>query len=203
MKKWIKSNIKSICLYGAIFLILIPTIVYLLSYIPLLPIGGNNDWAGFWGGYLGSVIGAFVAIFVMQQTIENEKTVRKEDRKHEFLSNIMELNAEFAAQINKSNCNLLRFHETGENQWNYEAVYELNEVSKLENILQIKILSLQGHQYDFLEELLNEIIKVGKETHILHQVNVKTFEELKEESDKISEHLSRLMELTAKFIMEN
>ena len=97
MKKWIKSNIKSICLYGAIFLILIPTIVYLLSYIPLLPIGGNNDWAGFWGGYLGSVIGAFVAIFVMQQTIENEKTVRKEDRKHEFLSNIMELPAEFAA----------------------------------------------------------------------------------------------------------
>ena len=65
------------------------------------------------------------------------KTVRKEDRKHEFLSNIMELTAEFAAQINKSNCNLLRFHETGENQWNYEAVYELNEVSKLENILQI------------------------------------------------------------------
>ena len=32
MKKWIKSNIKSICLYGAIFLILIPIFAYILFY---------------------------------------------------------------------------------------------------------------------------------------------------------------------------
>ena len=116
VKRLIKEN-KGLLFFGVIiFLFIVPIAIYILSSVPLFPVGGNNDWAGFWGGYLGAIIGAFVAIFVMKQTIENEKETRKEERQEKFLIDIVELIAEFAAQVNRSNTNLLRFYYTGEEQ---------------------------------------------------------------------------------------
>lgn len=201
MKKLIKENMKWICFLGGTFLIVIPIIIYLLSSVPLLPTGGNNDWAGFWGGYLGAVIGAFVAIFVMEQTIKNEKNVRKEEREEEFLSDIIELIAEFAAQVNKSNCNLLRFHATGQSEWNYEAVYGMTEVAKLANILYIKMKSNQGKQYIFIKCLLDKVLEVEKETETLHEVNVKDIEMLYKQADEVNEHLSEMMEQAMEFVV--
>lgn len=194
MKRLIKEN-KGLLFFGVIiFLFIVPIAIYILSSVPLFPVGGNNDWAGFWGGYLGAIIGAFVAIFVMKQTIENEKETRKEERQEKFLIDIVELIAEFAAQVNRSNTNLLRFYYTGEEQWNFEAVYGMNEVTKLENILVIKMLSYQEEKHSSAENLLQEILNIGQETMHLHEVKVNTFQELKKEVDDISAHLKELMQ---------
>lgn len=203
MKELIEKNRGWLFLFGVIFLIIVPIVIYLLSSVPIFPIGGNNDWAGFWGGYLGAIIGAFVAILVMKQTIENEKATRREERQEKFLSDIVETVAGFAAQVNRSNSDLLRFHATGEEQWNYEAVYGMNEVTKLENILVIKILSNRDQKKDSIESLLGEILNIAKETEELHKVNANTFQELKKEADKISEHLSDLMRQAGEFVIKN
>lgn len=69
--------------------IFVPCIVYALSSIPLLPIGGNNDWAGFWGGYLGSLIGAMVTLFVFGETIKNEGVTRKEEHRIQVIPSLI------------------------------------------------------------------------------------------------------------------
>lgn len=199
MSMWIREHKKII----AVVVILVPATVYVLSAIPFLPIGGNNDWAGFWGGYLGAIIGALVAIYVMRKTLENEKNRRKEEEKERFLTEICELVAEYCAQTNQSNCHLLRYHQTGEDKWNYEALYTKCEATKLENILQIKLLSSKAHSYSLSDKLLNLILKVGKITDHLHEITVNNFEELEKEADGVSEELSNLMELTYIFMSEN
>lgn len=203
MWEWIRENKKIMCRMAIGIFVGIPLVVYGLSVLPVFPVGGNNDWAGFWGGYLGAIVGACVAIYVMRKTLENEEKRRREEQKERFLSEIAELVAGFAAQINKSNSHLLRFHSTGDNKWNYEALYELNEVTKVEHLLQIKLISQKASSYELQNELLNEILNVGKATQNLHAVNVKSFKELKKEADMVTDRLSSLMELTAKFIMFN
>lgn len=53
----------------------------------MLPVTGENDWAGFWGGYIGSIIGGLITLFVMKYTIEseNEKGKRQEARENSIL----------------------------------------------------------------------------------------------------------------------
>lgn len=181
---------------------IIPIIIYLLSVTMLLPSGGN-DWAGFWGGYLGAIIGALVAIYVMRKTLENERDQRREERKEKLLTEICELVAEYCALTNESNSHLLRFHQTGESEWNYEALYKKCEATKLENILQIKLLSREAHSYNLRKELLDSILKVGEITDQLHDVTVSTFEELAKEANQVSEELANLMKAVYTFISEN
>lgn len=47
MKSWIKENKSWLLPTGLLSIVGVPFAIYLLSSIPLLPIGGNNDWAGF------------------------------------------------------------------------------------------------------------------------------------------------------------
>ena len=203
MWKWMRKNKGFVWKTMAFILVVIPLIVYALTVLPVFPAGVNNDWAGFWGGYLGAIVGACVAIFVMQKTIAYERSVREVEEKRKFLDEITEKIAQFSASVNKSNSYLLRFHETGEPEWNYEAVYILNDVTRLESVLQIKLLSKQEDEYCGLAELHQEIIKVGEATKLLHQVHVNTFEDLKKEADDVSEQLAYLMEMTAKVVMNN
>lgn len=193
------KNYKWLCIFA---FIVTPIIIYLLSVPALLPSGGN-DWAGFWGGYLGAIIGAIVAIYVMRKTLENESNRRKEEERERFFSEICELVAEYCFQINESNCHLLCFHQTGEPEWNYEALYTKGEATKIEHILQIKLLSRKVHSYNLSTELLESILEVGKSMDKLHDVTVNSFEELAREADKLSEKLSNLMELVYRFISEN
>lgn len=82
-----------------------------------------------------------------------------------------------------------------------EAVYGMNEVTKLENILTIKMLSYQGEKYGLTENLLEEIVKIGEETMHLHEVKVNTFQELKKEADDISDHLKELMREAGEYVI--
>ena len=70
----------------------------------------------------------------------------------------------------------------------------MNEVTKLENILVIKMLSYQEEKHSSAENLLQEILNIGQETMHLHEVKVNTFQELKKEVDDISAHLKELMQ---------
>lgn len=203
MKSWIKENKTWLLPTGLLSFAGVPIVIYLLSSIPLLPIGGNNDWAGFWGGYLGAIIGAFVAIFVMKSTIDYERDIRQRDEKIRFLNEVSVTVAELAAKINKSNCDLLRFHKTGKEDWNYEAVYGLSEATKIESILQIKLLSQQENKYIGVIELNNKIREIANATVLLHEVNVQSFDELESESEDVSNKLSELLTVTYTFVMNN
>ena len=68
--------------------IIIPSATYALSTIPVLPMGGNNDWAGFWGGYLGAIVGGVITLYVMfksfQDSRENQERVLEIERLKEI-----------------------------------------------------------------------------------------------------------------------
>jgi len=203
MKKWIGTNIKSKIIFGGLIFLIVPIVVYFLSTLPIFPVGGNNDWAGFWGGYLGAIMGAFVAIYVMKQTINIEKMTRKENERNQFLNEITETIAELCTRINKSNSDLLRFHNTGEEKWNYEALYGLNEVTKQVSVLQIKLLSRAENDFEKLDELHKKIVSLDNDVTLLHKTKFDNFDVLKKDADKISEHLSELMSVVANFVMIN
>ena len=192
---WIKNKFVIILALAA------PFLVYVMTVIPFLPVGANNYWAGFWGGYLGAIIGAFIAVYVMKKTISNERTMQEREEKREFLIQIVDMAAEFSSEINRSNSELLRFHRTGNEASNYEAVYHMTEVSKMESVLQIRLLA--NDNMKFSDELLTQILGVGKETEELHQAKVNSVEELEKLADKVGEELKVLMELAFKFYKEN
>ena len=99
MKKWIKGNKKlAIILFVGLF-VGVPVIVYLLSVIPFLPIGGNNDWAGFWGGYLGAIIGGLITLYVLSKTIEDNRKNQERDKKVEYCNYLVEQCAEYCEAL--------------------------------------------------------------------------------------------------------
>lgn len=207
MKKYWKELVLAIF---TVTIIIPLTIAFMLSF-RFINTDTTNEWIGFWGGYLGSIIGALVAIYVMRKTIENEKSLREEDERERFFVELCELIAEYCVKINESNCHLLRFHahsqdaknkDEGE-KWNYEAVYSMGEATKIEYILQIKLLSYKANSYKLRDELLDSIIESWKHTEHLHQVKVDNYEELEKEADELSDNLADLMELTYIFISEN
>ena len=63
-----------------IFFAGIPSLIYILSSVPIFPVGGNNDWAGFWGGYIGAIIGGLVTLIGIDLTIRNTEDNRKKDK---------------------------------------------------------------------------------------------------------------------------
>lgn len=80
--KWVKKYPKIVI---ALVIIGIPIIVYLLSIVPLLPAGKNNDWAGFWGGYVGAIIGGGCTVIGVYWTIIYTQENFKEDVRNRSL----------------------------------------------------------------------------------------------------------------------
>ncbi|GEM_PF-5188010 len=79
MIKWIMENKIKVILCVILLLVVVPTVIYFLSTLPVLPPGGNNDWAGFWGGYLGAIVGGLFTLIVLLYTVSyNEKDKRLE-----------------------------------------------------------------------------------------------------------------------------
>jgi len=74
--KTIKKNKKWIWVFAAG----IPGLIYILSSVPIFPVGGNNDWAGFWGGYIGAIIGGLVTLKGIDLTIKNAEDNGKKDK---------------------------------------------------------------------------------------------------------------------------
>lgn len=96
MIKWIKEN-KRKTIFGAIaILVVVPLIIYLLSTLPILPSGDNNDWAGFWGGYLGSMIGSIIALYILFKTLAEERKRQRRQERLSYCDYIVERIAEFS-----------------------------------------------------------------------------------------------------------
>ena len=79
----IKNNIvwkKTACvIFIAIFLFVVPFIVYYLLKIPVFAMHINNDWVGFFGSYMGALIGAAITLAGVKMTINHENKVRNEE----------------------------------------------------------------------------------------------------------------------------
>jgi|GEM_PF-6070133 len=88
MKKWLRQNKSSAIIFGFLIIVIFPFIIYLLSSIPILPVGGNNDWAGFWGGYIGSILGGIIALYVMFESLDRERNNQIMMIKNEECKNI-------------------------------------------------------------------------------------------------------------------
>lgn len=95
MREWILSHKKVIGVLSIVFLIGVPIMVYGLSVIPVFPVGGNNDWAGFWGGYLGAILGVIGSIFIMNGTLKEERKKQEEEKKIQYCNYIVENIASF------------------------------------------------------------------------------------------------------------
>lgn len=81
MRQWLSKKKTSLLVCGGIIFIVIPLLVYILSTVPLFPVGGNNDWSGFWGGYIGSIIGGIITLYVMFESMKKEKENQQERTK--------------------------------------------------------------------------------------------------------------------------
>lgn len=79
---WIKTVL---VIFMAIFLFVIPFIVYYLLKIPAFAMYINNDWIGFFGSYMGALIGAVITLVGVKMTINHENKVRNE----EYIKRIM------------------------------------------------------------------------------------------------------------------
>ena len=95
MKKWIKENKKGIVISGISIMILFPLMIYFLSSLPIFPVGGNNDWAGFWGGYLGAILGGIITLYVLFATLNDNKNIQLRNEKIEFFNNLVDMTAEY------------------------------------------------------------------------------------------------------------
>lgn len=96
MIKWINENKGKVIFGVIIILIVVPLIIYLLSTLPVLPQGGNNDWAGFWGGYLGSMIGSIIALYILFKTLAEERKRQRRQERLNYCDYIVERIAEFS-----------------------------------------------------------------------------------------------------------
>lgn len=79
IKEWIGKNKKLAKKIALWVLVIIPLIIYGLSTIPIFPVGGNNDWAGFWGGYLGAIISSLTTIAGVYLTLLDDRKKRKHE----------------------------------------------------------------------------------------------------------------------------
>lgn len=75
MKEYIRKNYKVILL----IFVLVPILIYVVSVLPIIPSGGNNDWAGFWGGYIGAIIGGVITWKSVEKTIEYETKMKNSE----------------------------------------------------------------------------------------------------------------------------
>lgn len=99
MAEWAKENKMSLTVVGIVIFIIVPLILYLLSIVPLLPSGANNDWAGFWGGYMGAIIGGLITLFVLFKTLDDNKKLQQRDEKINFLSTLGDLVADYITML--------------------------------------------------------------------------------------------------------
>lgn len=154
-KKWVSI--------GTVIIIFIPMCVYLLTTIPLLPAGGNNDWAGFWGGYIGAIIGGIITLLVLYYTLKDEKEnlaktlefeknkIEEEDKKR-FNNELLNCLVEYHVLMNGLYGDFKDMH--GSEAYD-SKIYKSTVLSKL---IKIKLKSkMEDESYFYIAELLKSL----------------------------------------------
>lgn len=203
MKKDTLTKTVSLLLVAVIILIILPLIIAAMMNFTLIVTDTSNAWIGFWESYLGAIVGAFVAIYVMKKTIHYESAKQMMTEKNQFLDDLTKEIGEYVSQINRCNCDLIRFHSEGLNKqdWNYEAMYGLNRAHAMESLLQIRLCSRR----DILEvkEMQAAIVSIFQDTTDFHQKKYTSLDELKSDANKIGYKLEELLAKTAEFVSLN
>lgn len=165
MKQWIRHNKNGLFLVSIVVLIGVPIIVYLLSSIPLLPIGGNNDWAGFWGGYLGAIIGGSITLYVLFKTMQENRWSQSRQEKIDFCNYIAEMIGRICRQINERDIFVLKYLTNsvgGDKSDIYRAMLANNQASELMQTCSVNLISrIDNPLYKNVKELMDEVERMS------------------------------------------
>jgi hypothetical protein len=212
--EWIKLNIKKLIIAGVIMVIIIPSATYALSTIPVLPMGGNNDWAGFWGGYLGAIVGGVITLYVMfksfQDSRENQERVLEIERlkeikkeKIQFCNYIVEQFAILKENTNWLIAETVEYTKTGDLEIRNRARESNRKEMRIESIISIQLsIREKDSNYFGIGELRNSIgllmhmlYHISKcseiEPNMLHKINHDKINELKKSIFKDMEDIER------------
>lgn len=210
---WVKENKTWLIKISLMIIFVIPFGVYALSSIPLFPIGGNNDWAGFWGGYLGAIIGGIITLLIFRSTIRHENDIREEDRKIEFSKELIKLSSQYSFDVAKS-INISHeyaVHPIEENNVKmneaiHSATRTLQELGLFILVYEKKypILSQIDKEYDeagALFKAFTECIRKNAED-IFGSDNEELRDTIQEKSDEVYDKINRIYKIVANIINE-
>lgn len=105
----------------------------------MLPVTGENDWAGFWGGYIGSIIGGLITLFVMKYTIESENEKGKRQKKIQYFNDVIKISAEFFETIGNLAMKMTRYMSTPTNEKYEQSLEENNRGARISIILELML----------------------------------------------------------------
>lgn len=169
MREWVKQNKGKLIGIGFVVFVLIPGISYALSTVPLLPIGGNNDWAGFWGGYFGAIFGGLITLYVMFESMEESRYVfRKtlqvekenigEERKKRFNDELLEQIVNYYVTIS------LMLVKLGSSDKSEKLLEEAKNCLVAVELIKIKLSSKTDNpEYLYTKELLDDVKNADKQ----------------------------------------
>ncbi len=135
-------------------LVLIPLMVYVLSEVSVLPVCGNNDWAGFWSGYLGSILGGLITLFVMKYTLINEKEARKREEKINFFNQIISVSSGLSQAVGNL-CRYVTRSQVSINNDILDRIFETNNEAAKYSIELEALLETRKDSYNVDEILAN------------------------------------------------
>lgn len=196
--KLVGKRVKWLALIIFMIFIVIPVIIYLLSTVPMFPVGGNNDWAGFWGGYIGALVGGIITLYVMQGTIESEKELRRREEKIDFFNNIIHLSAEMSSLTGDLCICMSRDKIENKNDLHERSLVLSNAVSRLFNEIRVLLETRKTiYDVDSLIIILDEIYTIETRYMDLYEDSVRvkfTDRGLEREKDSLKRKLNDLLE---------
>ena len=168
MKKWIKENKKGIVISGISIMILFPLMIYFLSSLPIFPVGGNNDWAGFWGGYLGAIIGGIITLYVLFATLNDNKKIQLRNEKIDFFNNLVDMTAEYICFAGDFIQNTIMYMESNitdvQKTENYEKelIVSQTDFRKIGVKIEIHLELCKKKDYKSVDLLLNYVKETNR-----------------------------------------
>ena len=198
----------------AVITIFIPMCVYFLTTIPLLPAGGNNDWAGFWGGYIGAIIGGIITLLVLyytlkdgkenlSKTLEFEKKKAQEEAIRKFNDELLNYLVEYHTLIQEI------FEENNKSAIFKDFEYKVFRCTELEKLIRIKLNSKRNEtEYRYVGELLKSVETV--KTGLNNLIELKSQDifggdklEINKKEKEVSTNIKKLIDDTEKYYDDN
>ena len=165
MKKKIRLIIVVLLLF-----IVIPTIIYLLTVIPMFPNSANNDWAGFWGGYMGAILGGIITLYVMRNSIENSRRDMKYEQKIQYFDKLITVSSKYI-QANANMCRCMAHSFNSYNEQTYNNAAEAMNLAATMRTEFFLLLETREKIYDLKEaiERLRNVEKLSEDLANLYE----------------------------------
>lgn len=210
----IKKYKTYICWGAAIGFIGIPFLAYILSEAKVLPVCGNNDWAGFWGSYFGTIIGGGITLSVMYATVKDnqknlDKTLKFEKEKVRREEKRI-FNNELLEQVAKYQTYLLDIYRSITSRDIRSDFYErLKESTILSKIIVIKLDAIQKDaEYLYAKELEESVVQTTESFNKLvdmlnKEIKGETIHQIPEQEKETKEKINNLMNDIEEYFKKN